>query len=58
MKSSAELMYITDAVIFNLTYAYGRQIDDALGTGGVGDAFTINPLHKYQLFQADLNVKF
>ena len=49
---------ITDAVIFNLTYAYGRQIDDALGTGGTGDAFTINPLHNYQIFQADLNVKF
>jgi hypothetical protein len=49
---------ITDAVTFNLTYGYGQQIDHDLGTGGVGDAFTINPLHKYQIFQADLNVKF
>jgi len=49
---------LSDAVIFNLTYGYGRQIDHDLGTGGVGDAFTINPLKKYQIFQADLNVKF
>ncbi|PZR70971.1 MAG: hypothetical protein DLM73_16630 [Chthoniobacterales bacterium] len=49
---------ITDAVTFNLTYGYGSQIDHDLGTGGVGDAFTINPLRKYQIFQADLNVKF
>ena len=49
---------ISDAVTFNLTYGYGRQIDHDLGTGGVGDAFTINPLRKYQIFQADLNVKF
>ena len=49
---------IADAVTFNLTYGYGSQIDHALGTGGVGDAFSINPLRKYQIFQADLNVKF
>jgi hypothetical protein len=49
---------ITDAVTFNLTYGYGTQIDRDLGTGGVGDAFSINPLRKYQIFQADLNVKF
>lgn len=49
---------LSDAVTFNLTYGYGRQIDRTLGTGGVGDAFTINPLRKYQIFQADLNVKF
>ena len=49
---------VSDAVIFNLTYAYGQQADRALGTGGVGDAFTLNPLRKYNIFQADLNVKF
>ena len=49
---------LSDAVVFNLTYGYGSQIDHDLGTGGVGDAFTINPLRKYQIFQADLNVKF
>ena len=49
---------ISDAVTFNLTYGYGRQIDHDLGTGGVGDAFSLNPLRKYQIFQADLNVKF
>ena len=49
---------ISDAVTFNLTYGYGRQIDHDLGTGGVGDAFSLNPLRKYQIFQADLNLKF
>jgi len=49
---------ISDAVTFNLTYGYGRQIDDDLGTGGIGDTFSLNPLRKYQIFQADLNVKF
>jgi hypothetical protein len=49
---------VTDAITANLTYGYGWQIDDDLGTGGTGDAFTINPLNKYQIFQADLSVKF
>ena len=49
---------VTDAITAGLTYGYGWQIDDDLGTGGNGDAFTINPLHKYQIFQADLSVKF
>jgi hypothetical protein len=49
---------ISDAVIFNLTYGYGEQIDHDLGTGGTGDAFALNPLRKYQIFQADLSVKF
>jgi hypothetical protein len=49
---------LSDAVTFNLTYGYGRQADRDLGTGGVGDAFSLNPLKKYQIFQADLNVKF
>jgi hypothetical protein len=48
---------ISDAVIFNLSYGYGRRADKSLGTGGIGD-IGINPLDKYQLFQADLNVKF
>jgi|KBSMisStandDraft_5_1062788.scaffolds.fasta_scaffold96814_2 hypothetical protein len=49
---------ISDAVFFNLTYGYGEQIDGDLGTGGVGDAFSLNPLHKYSIFQSDLSVKF
>jgi Putative porin len=49
---------ISDAVFFNLTYGYGEQADNALGTGGVGDAFSLNPLHKYSIFQSDLSVKF
>jgi hypothetical protein len=48
---------LTDAVIFNLTYGYAWRVDDGLGTGGNGD-IGINPLDKYQIFQADLNVKF
>ena len=49
---------LSDAVTFNLTYGYGQQADRDLGTGGVGDAFTLNPIRKYNIFQADLNVKF
>src|ERR1043166_2359102 len=48
---------LSDAVIFNLSYGYGRRSDKSLGTGGAGD-IGINPLDKYQIFQADLNVKF
>ncbi len=48
---------ITDAIVFNLSYGYGRRADKSLGTGGVAD-IAINPLDKYQIFQADLNVKF
>jgi hypothetical protein len=49
---------LSDAVFFNLTYGYGEQADGSLGTGGVGDAFSLNPLHKYSIFQSDLSVKF
>ena len=48
---------LSDAVTFNLTYAYGEQINNTLGTAGVGD-IGVNPLREYQLFQADLNFKF
>ncbi len=48
---------LSDAVIFNLTWGYGWRSDSSLGTGGAGD-IGINPLAKYQIFQADLNVKF
>jgi hypothetical protein len=48
---------LSDAVIFNLSYGYGWAADKSLGTGGTGD-IAINPLNKYQIFQADLNVKF
>ncbi|MEO7724821.1 MAG: putative porin [Chthoniobacterales bacterium] len=49
---------ISDAIFFNLTYGYGQQADRSLGTGGVGDAFSLNPLRKYSIFQTDLSVKF
>jgi hypothetical protein len=48
---------LSDAVVFNLSYGYGDQAEGTLGTGGVGD-IGVNPLRKYQIFQADLNVKF
>jgi hypothetical protein len=48
---------LADAIIFNLTWAYGWRSNGNFGTGGVGD-IGINPLDQYQIFQADLNVKF
>jgi hypothetical protein len=48
---------LADAIVFNLTYAYGWQADDSLGTGGTGD-IGINPLNQYQHLQADLSVNF
>lgn len=48
---------LTDAITANLTYAHGNQIDNTLGTGGVGD-IGVNPLDDYNLFQADLSFKF
>lgn len=48
---------LADAVSFNITYGYGWRSNRSLGTGGVGD-IGINPLDQYQIFQADLNVKF
>jgi hypothetical protein len=48
---------VSDAVTFNLSYGWGDQADGQLGTGGVGD-IGVNPLRNYQIFQADLNVRF
>jgi len=48
---------LSDAVGFNLNWAYAWRIDDALGTGGLGD-IAINPMDQYQIFQADLTLKF
>jgi hypothetical protein len=48
---------LADAIVLNLTYGYGWRADNGLGTGGIGD-IGINPLDQYQIFQADLSVKF
>jgi hypothetical protein len=48
---------LSDAVWVQLLYGYAWRADDSLGTGGDG-AIGINPLKNFQLFQADLNVKF
>ncbi len=48
---------LSDAVWIRLLYGYAERADRALGTGGLGD-IAINPLKNFQLFQADLNVRF
>jgi hypothetical protein len=48
---------LADAISFNLTYSYGWRTNGNYGTGGVGD-IPINPEDQYQLFQADMSVKF
>jgi hypothetical protein len=48
---------LSDAVVFNLTYGYGWRSATSLGTGGTGD-IGLNPLDQYQLFQADLSLRF
>jgi hypothetical protein len=49
---------LSDAVIFAITYNYAWRINDNLGTGGPTNAIAINPIDQYQLFFADLNIKF
>jgi hypothetical protein len=48
---------LADAISLNLTWAYSWRINGSLGTGGIGD-LPINPLDQYQIFQADMSVKF
>ena len=48
---------LADSISLNLTWAYSWRINGLLGTGGNGD-IPINPLDQYQLFQADMSVKF
>ena len=48
---------LSDAVWAQLLYGYAEQADGSLGTGGFGD-IAINPVKNFQLFQADLNLKF
>jgi cell division protein FtsB len=50
---------LSDAVSVNFTYHYGWRYNDNLGTGGTPIAITgISVLDQYQLFFADLNIKF
>jgi hypothetical protein len=49
---------LSDAVSVNFTYHYGWRYDENLGTGGTPITIGINPLDQYQLFFADLNIKF
>jgi hypothetical protein len=50
---------LADAVVLQLSYGHGQRIDKVrgFGTGGHGD-ITINPLDRYNIFQADLSFKF
>ncbi len=49
---------LSDAVVLQLSYAHAQRIDSALGTGGQNGDITINPVDKYNIFQADLSFKF
>lgn len=49
---------LSDAVWVQLLYGYAWRADGSLGTAASGDNIAINPLEAYQLFQADLNVRF
>jgi len=50
---------LSDAVSINFTYNYGWRYNDSLGTGGTPIAITgVSVLDQYQLFFADLNIKF
>lgn len=48
---------LADAISLNLTYTYGWRTNGTYGTGGIGD-IPINPIDQYQLFQADMSVRF
>jgi Putative porin len=48
---------LADAISLNLTWAYAWRLNGSLGTGGIGD-IPINPLDQYQIFQADMSVKW
>jgi Putative porin len=48
---------LADAISLNLTWAYAWRVNGSLGTGGNGD-IPINPLDQYQIFQADMSVKW
>jgi hypothetical protein len=48
---------LADAISLNLTWAYAWRVNGSLGTGGIGD-IPINPLDQYQIFQADMSVKW
>jgi hypothetical protein len=48
---------LADSISLNLTWAYSWRINGSLGTGGLGD-IQVNPLDQYQIFQADMSVKF
>jgi hypothetical protein len=48
---------LADAVSLNLTWAYAWRANGSFGTGGIGE-IPINPEDQFQIFQADMNVKF
>ncbi len=48
---------LSDAVWVNFSYGYAWRADKSLGTGGITD-ISLNPIDQFQIFQADLNLKF
>ncbi|HEY2081144.1 MAG TPA: putative porin [Verrucomicrobiae bacterium] len=50
---------LTDNVIATFRYGYATRINDKLGTGGSNqDIPQINPIHKFNLLQMDLTLRF
>lgn len=49
---------ITDSLSFSINYGVGDQIDRNIGTGASTGAIPADPLRNYQLFQAELLLKF
>ena len=50
---------LSDNVIATFRYGYATRINDKLGTGGSNqDIPQVNPIHKYNLLQLDLTLRF
>jgi hypothetical protein len=50
---------LTDNVIATFRYGYATRINDKLGTGGSNqDIPQVNPIHKFNLLQMDLTLRF
>ena len=50
---------LTDNVIATLRYGYATRINDQLGTGGSNqDIPQMNPIHRYNIFQVDVSLRF
>jgi len=56
---SAFAYSFTDAIIGTIRYGHANAINGSLGTGGNNlDIPGINPIHNYNVFQADVTWRF